>query len=103
MKNTTTVTEGEMTGHLVDIITASDPEVRNRSLDAFCESASIEELLQECEQLEAFRHSSTNLYERCAPTSFCMRSPLSPAVQAGVSGQWPRAVRRLSASAGAAL
>jgi hypothetical protein len=53
-----------MSGHLVDIITASDPEVRNRSLDEFCENASIDELLQECEQLEAFRHRSPNLYEK---------------------------------------
>jgi hypothetical protein len=54
----------EMTGHLVEIITASDPELRNRSLDEFCENASIDELLRECEQLEAFRHRSTNLYEK---------------------------------------
>lgn len=49
---------------LVHIITSADPEVRNRSLDAVCREASREELLAECEALEAFRRSSDNLYER---------------------------------------
>ena len=49
---------------LVHIITAADPEVRNRSLDAFCRSASAQQLLAECAALEAFRRTSDNLYER---------------------------------------
>jgi len=49
---------------LAAVITASDPEVRNRSLDAFCQEASLDELLAECEALDAFRRSSNNLYER---------------------------------------
>ncbi|MBN1877343.1 MAG: UTP--glucose-1-phosphate uridylyltransferase, partial [Anaerolineae bacterium] len=49
---------------LVSIITATDPDVRNHSLDAFCRTATLEELLAECASLEAFRRASDNLYER---------------------------------------
>ncbi len=49
---------------LAAIITSSDPEIRNRSLDAFCRAASARELLAECEALDAFRRRSDNLYER---------------------------------------
>jgi hypothetical protein len=49
---------------LVGIITSEDPVVRNRSLDAFCRGASATELLAECEELDAFRRTSNNLYER---------------------------------------
>ncbi|HQE92893.1 MAG TPA: UTP--glucose-1-phosphate uridylyltransferase [Anaerolineae bacterium] len=53
-----------MSSRLIDIITAGDPAVRNRSLDAFCRTASLTELLDECAALEAFRRASDNLYER---------------------------------------
>ncbi|MDH7569120.1 MAG: UTP--glucose-1-phosphate uridylyltransferase, partial [Armatimonadota bacterium] len=46
------------------IITSTDPVERNRSLDAFCAPASLAELLAECDDLEAFRRESDNLYER---------------------------------------
>jgi len=49
---------------LIKIITASDPDIRNRSLDAFCRSASLAELLAECEALDQLRRESDNLYER---------------------------------------
>jgi len=49
---------------LVQIITATDPTVRNRSLDAFCRSASLATLLDECAALEQFRRHRDNLYER---------------------------------------
>ena len=49
---------------LVRIITAADPEVRNRSLDAFCRGATQAQLLAECAALDAFRRASDNLYER---------------------------------------
>src|SRR5215475_2913207 len=52
------------TGTLTRIIAAMDPEVRDRSLDAFCRSASLPELLEECRHLETFRHTSGSLYER---------------------------------------
>ncbi len=53
-----------LSGQLVTIITSSDPAVRNRSLDAFCRSASLHELLAECAELDGLRRSSDNLYER---------------------------------------
>ncbi|MGD1106533.1 MAG: UTP--glucose-1-phosphate uridylyltransferase [Terracidiphilus sp.] len=46
------------------IITATDAQIRNRSLDAFCRTASTEQLLAEAAELERLRHSSENLYER---------------------------------------
>ncbi len=53
-----------MTSQLVHIITSPDPAIRNRSLDAFCRSASLAELMAECASLDAFRRASDNLYER---------------------------------------
>ena len=49
---------------LTGVITASDLETRNQSLDALCHGATLEELLGECEALDGFRRSSDNLYER---------------------------------------
>ncbi|MCL5743876.1 MAG: UTP--glucose-1-phosphate uridylyltransferase, partial [Acidobacteria bacterium] len=49
---------------LTGIITARDAELRNRSLDAFCRTASLETLLGECAALERLRHENDNLYER---------------------------------------
>ena len=49
---------------LTDVITTRDVETRNRSLDAFCQAATLEELLFECEALDRFRRCSDNLYER---------------------------------------
>ncbi len=51
-------------GQLRTIITSSDPQVRNRSVDAFCRAASLDQLLAECTELDAFRRTSSNLYER---------------------------------------
>jgi hypothetical protein len=50
--------------HLIDIITASDPAIRNQSLDAFCRPATLADLQAECAALEAFRRKCDNLYER---------------------------------------
>jgi hypothetical protein len=52
------------TSTLIGIITATDLSERNRSLDAFCRAASLQQLLEECAQLEAFRRAGDNLYER---------------------------------------
>jgi len=49
---------------LIEIITSSDPVVRNRSLDAFCRDATLADLLTECTALDNFRRNSDNLYER---------------------------------------
>ena len=53
-----------MSLHLSEIITAPGPAAPNQSLDAFCRRASLEELLAEGRDLEAFRRRSENLYER---------------------------------------
>jgi hypothetical protein len=53
-----------VSSYLRGVITSSDPEVRNHSLDAFCRDATLDGLLSESTSLETFRRSSTNLYER---------------------------------------
>ena len=45
-------------------ITATDADIRNRSLDDFCRTASTEQILAELKDLERLRHSNENLYER---------------------------------------
>ena len=40
---------------LVQIILATDPAVRNRSLDAFCQQASLATLQRECQALDQLR------------------------------------------------
>src|SRR6476620_1238902 len=49
---------------LTGIITATDPAIRNQSLDALCGAMRLERLIEECAELDAFRRRSTNLYER---------------------------------------
>ncbi|HUN83400.1 MAG TPA: UTP--glucose-1-phosphate uridylyltransferase [Terracidiphilus sp.] len=46
------------------IITSTDPDVRNQSLDTFCRQAAAEEIVKEAAELEGRRHQSENLYER---------------------------------------
>jgi len=53
-----------MSSELIDIITSSDPAVRNRSLEGFCRGASAGALLEQGEVLEKFRRDCPNLYER---------------------------------------
>ena len=52
------------TQHLISIITATDPAVRNQSLDTVCAKFSLAELTHECAELDVFRRRSENLYER---------------------------------------
>src|SRR5215208_5605928 len=49
---------------LIDVITSSDPRVRNRPLDEYCQSASLSELMGQCAELESFRRASGNLRVR---------------------------------------
>ena len=51
-------------GKLLEIIISEKAEIKDQSLDQFCLSASTEELLGECEELELFRKESDNLYHR---------------------------------------
>jgi hypothetical protein len=53
-----------MSLNLPELITSADPAVRNQALEALCRTASLEELLDQAEQLEDFRKSSDNLYHR---------------------------------------
>jgi hypothetical protein len=53
-----------MSRRLRAIITSADPAVRNTPLERPCRTASLRELLDECADLERFRHESANLYER---------------------------------------
>lgn len=46
------------------IITASDPDIRNRSLDSFCAHASTSALIAEAADLESRRHATESLYDR---------------------------------------
>ncbi|MGA2747223.1 MAG: UTP--glucose-1-phosphate uridylyltransferase [Verrucomicrobiota bacterium] len=76
-----------MTARLSQIITAPDPAARNQSLDAFGRAASLEQLLAECEDLEAFRRRSDNLYERVRALFFLyaihrFHLPLKPGLNA---------------------
>ena len=49
---------------LVAVITADDPQIRDRSLDAVCQELSLPDLLEECLALDRFRRASDNLYQR---------------------------------------
>jgi hypothetical protein len=49
---------------LTDIIQSQKAAVRDRSLEEWCAGRSLPELLAGAEELEKFRRSSTNLYER---------------------------------------
>src|SRR6202161_174469 len=72
---------------LTGIITAGDPTVRNRSLDAYCRDAGLEDLQRECEALDRFRRDSDNLYQRVRALFFLyaihrFHLPLKPGVAA---------------------
>src|SRR6266516_7165130 len=49
---------------LTSIITSADPAVRNHSLDGACANLSVQDLLGQCAELDAFRRRSDNLYYR---------------------------------------
>jgi hypothetical protein len=49
---------------LIAIILSDDPQVRDKSLAAICNQASIDQLLKHVDELETFRRSADNLYHR---------------------------------------
>ncbi len=49
---------------LTRILTASDPALRNRSLEEACAGFSVDQLMAECSALDSFRRENQNLYER---------------------------------------
>ncbi len=48
----------------LQVITSSDPDVRNTSLDSLCAGLSDQQLLAQCSELDQFRRHCDNLYER---------------------------------------
>ena len=48
----------------IDTILSDDPTVRHRSFEGLCAGMAPDVLREACEELERFRNSSTNLYER---------------------------------------
>ncbi|MCU0782975.1 MAG: transposase [Verrucomicrobia bacterium] len=76
-----------MQNRLAQLITSPDAAVRSQSLDAFCRGASLDELVAEANELEAFRRRSENLYERVRALFFLyaihrFHLPLKPGVHA---------------------
>jgi galactokinase/mevalonate kinase-like predicted kinase len=55
---------------LIETIVGSDPAVRDRSVRAILEGASTHEIVAACDDLEAFRRSAANLYERVRALMF---------------------------------
>ncbi len=49
---------------LLEIITSSDPQIRNLSLEEACAGRDLGALLAECAALDAFRRDAPNLFER---------------------------------------
>ncbi|QDT01642.1 UTP--glucose-1-phosphate uridylyltransferase [Rubripirellula lacrimiformis] len=52
------------TNPLIEIILSSDDTVRNRSLESVCSGASMQQLLDHIDALDAFRRTESNLYHR---------------------------------------
>jgi hypothetical protein len=59
-----------MRSRLVQIITSSDPAVRNLALDSICDELDVRRILAECDALETFRRECSNLYERVRAAFF---------------------------------
>ena len=76
----------------IETIETGDPEKRNRSFASLCEGISVPELLQACEELESFRRSATNLFERVRATLFlyaCYRFQLMESRKISEVGRLP--------------
>lgn len=52
------------TSPFLEAIKSTDPALRNRPLHELCKGLSIEQLLEEAQALEAYRHHETSLYNR---------------------------------------
>lgn len=77
---------------LIEIITSSDPSVRNQSLDEHCEGKTAAQLLEECQTLDVFRRQCGNLYERVRALFFLYaiyRFHLPPALTGKETGHIP--------------
>jgi len=77
---------------LTEIICATDPAIKNRSLDEICRDASLNTLLDEANALEIYRKEETNLYNRVRALFFLYAIhrfyiPLRPGI--GTEGRIP--------------
>jgi len=68
---------------LTGVITASDPETRNQSLDALCHGASLEELIEECKALDGFAARATTVSARAGTVLPVCHPSLSHPASAG--------------------
>lgn len=76
--------------NLISLIASTDAETRNRSLDAFADSATATQLLDACVELDAFRRQAENLYERVRALFFLAnihRYHLPAKLDSGISPQ----------------
>ncbi len=53
-----------MAHELIEIIRSADPKIKNKSLDGFCRSASLKDLLIAADELEQYRREEVNLYNK---------------------------------------
>ncbi len=53
-----------MATDLIEMIASTDPQVRDRPLEAFCRGADVQTLVAACDALDNFRRKSGNLYQR---------------------------------------
>src|SRR5687767_644460 len=77
-----------MKSQLIKAITADESALRDLPLDEFCADASLPELLNECAQLEQFRHLRDNLYHQVRALMFLygihrFHLPLKPGMKIG--------------------
>jgi hypothetical protein len=77
---------------LVEVITATDPALRDVPLETACRGASERELLAACDELDAFWRHADNLYERVRALFFLYaihRFHLPAAAPASIGGHVP--------------
>ncbi|HTN73868.1 MAG TPA: UTP--glucose-1-phosphate uridylyltransferase [Pirellulaceae bacterium] len=77
---------------LVELILSSDDALRNQALERVCANATTAWLLEQCDELDALRRSSTNLYERVRALQFLAamhRYHLPALLPSGMVGQIP--------------
>jgi hypothetical protein len=81
-----------MASPFIELITSADPQIRNQPLDALCARATAAELVAATAELDAFRHTRENLYERVRALFFLYaihRFHLPDKLPAGAEGVIP--------------
>ena len=79
---------------LIEVIKSDDDAIRNQSLESICRDKSLEMLLDEVQQLDAFRRQEKNLYHRVRALFFLSaiyRYHLPPRLSASHEGLIPYA------------